>query len=88
MRRFYGDFAACYGTCWLILFGLALVTSSRIDAGVFGALGFPALALLYALFAASVRAAPADEAAFLRHEVESLRRELAARQSAATPPLA
>jgi hypothetical protein len=40
MARFYGYFAAAYGTFWLCLFVAAVVTQRRIDAGPFGFFGF------------------------------------------------
>ncbi|MCI0651934.1 MAG: hypothetical protein L0Z55_08625 [Planctomycetes bacterium] len=49
MREFYRDFAAAYGTCWLVLIGVAVLTMSRIDTGAFGLFGFPAIAFIYAL---------------------------------------
>lgn len=45
---FYKDFAAGYGTCWLIMLVLAVLTQSHINAGAFGALGFPVIGLIYA----------------------------------------
>lgn len=49
MRRFYGHFAAAYGTFWLIMMLLAVVTQSHIDAGLFGFIGFPIISLIYAV---------------------------------------
>ena len=49
VMRFYGHFAAAYGTCWLVMLSLALLTQSRINSGLFGLLGFPALAAIYAV---------------------------------------
>ena len=48
--RFYGHFAAAYGTCWLLLFLCALVTQSRINLGELGFFGFPAISAVYAYF--------------------------------------
>lgn len=48
MFRFYGYFAAAYGTCWLLLFFLALATWRNINLGAFGFFGFPALGIIYA----------------------------------------
>src|ERR1700730_7201124 len=47
--KFYGHFAAAYGTIWLLLLGLSLITRSHIDAGAFGLCGFPVIALVYVL---------------------------------------
>ena len=48
MARFYGHFAAAYGTFWFVLLCAALVSQSHIDAGAFGMIGFPLIALVYA----------------------------------------
>lgn len=49
MAKFYGHFAAAYGTMVLVLMVLSILTRSHIDAGEFGYIGFPILAFLYAL---------------------------------------
>ena len=59
MGRFYGHFAAAYGTMWLIMLLLALVTQSHIETGLFGLVGFPIIALIYA--AVRVSSAPRSE---------------------------
>ena len=46
--KFYGHFAAAYGTMWLAMLGLALITQTRINTGTFGLIGFPIIALVYA----------------------------------------
>jgi hypothetical protein len=46
--RFYGHFAAAYGSCWLLLFLVAFVTQSNINLGELGFFGFPAISLGYA----------------------------------------
>lgn len=46
--RFYEHFACAYGTIWLLMLLVALVTQSKIDAGLFGMIGFPIMALIYA----------------------------------------
>jgi len=47
--RFYGYFAAAFGSCWLLLFLLcAIVTQSRINLGEFGFLGPPAISAVCA----------------------------------------
>jgi hypothetical protein len=48
-KCFYRDFAAAYGTCWLVLVTVATVTFSDINAGMFGFLGFPLIGLVYAV---------------------------------------
>jgi hypothetical protein len=67
--KFYGHFAAAYGTIWLVLVGFALIMQSHIDAGAFGLLGFPVIALIYA----SIRIASARSP----NELELLRRRVA-----------
>ncbi|MEM9345149.1 MAG: hypothetical protein AAGB26_00900 [Planctomycetota bacterium] len=47
--RFYGHFAAAYGTLWLVMLLVAFMSQSHIDAGLFGLLGFPIIALIYAI---------------------------------------
>lgn len=46
---FWTYFTSGYGTLWLVLLGLGLVTQSHIDAGLFGLIGFPTIAVVYAL---------------------------------------
>jgi hypothetical protein len=46
--NFYKNFAAAYGTCWLILMSIALVGQTHVDAGAFGLFGFPVIGLVYA----------------------------------------
>ncbi|MCK6439007.1 MAG: hypothetical protein L6Q71_02255 [Planctomycetes bacterium] len=46
--RFYEHFACAYGTIWLVLLVVAFVTHEHIDAGMFGLVGFPIIALIYA----------------------------------------
>ncbi len=43
-------FSSAYGTCWLILLAAALITSSRINTGLFGLIGFPLVGIVYAIF--------------------------------------
>jgi hypothetical protein len=80
MQQFYFDFASVYGTCWLIMLTVAVVTTSHINAGAFGMYGFPVLGLMYATWAAIRRSetgpAVADQLESLRREVASLRHSL------------
>jgi hypothetical protein len=46
--KFYGHFAACYGTFWALMMTAAVIGQTHINAGAFGLWGFPVLALLYA----------------------------------------
>ncbi|MFN6196182.1 MAG: hypothetical protein ACK58T_42805 [Phycisphaerae bacterium] len=73
MRQFYFDFASVYGTCWLVVMTVALVTNSHVNAGPFGMYGFPFLGLVYAGWAASRRSTGRSEVA---HEIQKLRREV------------
>jgi len=78
--KFYGHFAAAYGTIWLLLLGLSLITQSHIDAGAFGLFGFPIIALVYALIRVSTDQSP-NEVWSLQQRVAQLEQELARRSS-------
>ena len=56
---FYGHFAAAYGTLWLVVVILAVLTQSHVQTGIFGVFGFPIVSLFYAI-ARTVMADPAD----------------------------
>jgi ABC-type transport system involved in cytochrome bd biosynthesis fused ATPase/permease subunit len=47
--KFYYDFAAAYGTCWLVTMLIAVVTQSYIKTGNLGVIGFPIIGVIYAL---------------------------------------
>ena len=51
--RFYGHFAAAYGTIWLI-FVLSIAFNGHAETGEFGLYGFPVIALVYALLRLSI----------------------------------
>ena len=68
MPGFYRDFAAAYGTCWLVLMTLAVVGRQHIDAGEFGFYGFLILSLLYAF----IRGPQRREEAELRERARRL----------------
>ena len=76
--KFYGHFAAAYGTIWLLLLGLALITQSHVDAGAFGFFGFPLISLVYAWIRAA-NDSPRSEVQRLRQRVAELEEELARR---------
>jgi hypothetical protein len=76
--KFYGHFAAAYGTIWLLLLGLSLITQSHIDAGPFGLCGFPIIALIYALIRIGTDQSP-NEVRWLRQRVAELEQDLARR---------
>ena len=48
--KFYGHFAAAYGSCWLLLFLCAFITQSSINLKEFGMFGLPAISAVYAYF--------------------------------------
>lgn len=77
--RFYGYFAAAYGTIWFCLMLAAVVTQSHINAGPFGLYGFPVIAFVYALLRSAGASADADETEFLRRRVQWLEEQLADR---------
>jgi hypothetical protein len=74
--KFYGHFATAYGTIWLLLIGLSLITQSHINAGAFGLFGFPIIALVYALIRIGTDQSP-TEVRWLRQRVAELEQELA-----------
>ena len=53
MFEFYKNFAAVYGTCWLVGLGCAFVIQAHVDFGEFGFYGFPAISLFCAIFMTS-----------------------------------
>ena len=55
MRKFYYDFAAAYGTLWLLMLLLAILTQSKIQLGTIGFFGFPAISLVWAVIMMSSR---------------------------------
>jgi hypothetical protein len=90
MRQFYFDFAATYGTCWLVLLAIAILTGSRVNAGEFGLYGFPVLGLLYAGCAAAWRGSHDSSGSLqidvLRREIAHLRRRTEGRGKPSTEP--
>jgi hypothetical protein len=75
MFRFYGYFAAAYGTIWFCLMLAAVVTQSHINAGAFGLYGFPVIALIYAIIRSLAASGQASELDFLRERVRRLETE-------------
>jgi hypothetical protein len=47
---FYTYFSIGYGTLWLVLLAVSVITQSRVDTRNFGLYGFPVLAAIYAFF--------------------------------------
>ena len=76
MARFYGHFAAAYGTFWLVLLGAALLSQSHIAAGEFGLFGFPIIAFIYAAIRVSSQPDSQTELRRLRDLVEKYEYEL------------
>ncbi len=82
MFRFYGHFAAAYGTIWFCLMLAAVVSQSRIDAGAFGLYGFPIIALVYAILRSLATTGQASEIKLLRKRIRRLEAELSNRTDA------
>lgn len=49
MASFFTYFTSGFGTLFLVALLVSLVTGERVDTGAFGLIGFPLLALLYAI---------------------------------------
>lgn len=79
MLRFYGYFAAAYGTFWFCLMVLAVVKQAHINAGGFGFFGFPILAFLYALLRISAAPPSDSDVEFLKERIRWLEAELVRR---------
>jgi membrane protein implicated in regulation of membrane protease activity len=75
--RFYEHFACAYGTLWLLILGLALVTHSYFNTGRFGMVGFPIISLIYAFMRRSQDRRDDDLIQSLQKEIEHLRGERA-----------
>jgi hypothetical protein len=65
---FFTYFTSAYGTLWLVVVLISLVSQSTIQTGAFGMYGFPVIALVYAI----VRAMPTPEE---QKEMERLKKE-------------
>jgi len=50
LGRFYGYFSSAYGTCFLAMFAVAIITRSQVQTGAFGVFGFPIISLIYAFY--------------------------------------
>jgi len=84
--RFYGHFAAAYGTFWFVLMLVAVLTQSNINAGLFGLIGFPLIAVVYAFLRMSGSERPVDELTELRARVARLEDEQARGPDDGEPP--
>ena len=82
MGKWWGHFAAAYGTFWAALLSLALLTQSHINTGEFGLYVVPVLCAVYATW----RKSQPDESLRLRAEVAALGARLAQYEHA--PPAA
>ena len=72
MMKFYGHFAAAYGTCWLVVLVVAFLTGSHIETGLFGLVGFPLGALAYAAFRVTASERDESSGAGRRHSAGDL----------------
>jgi hypothetical protein len=79
MSRFYGHFAAAYGTIWFCLMLFALLTTSHVNTGAFGMFGFPVIALIYAIVRSSAVSGQDSETEFLRERIRLLEAEILSR---------
>jgi hypothetical protein len=68
MGKWWGHFAAAYGTFWAALLSLALLTQSHINTAEFGLYVVPVLCAVYATW----RKSQPDESLRLRAEVAAL----------------
>ena len=46
---FWTYFTSVYGMIWLVLIGVGLLTQTHINAGLFGLIGFPMIAVIYGI---------------------------------------
>jgi len=81
---FYRDFAAAYGTCWLVMLILALVSQSNIQTGAFGVFGFPVIGLIWAFVKWGMSKSHDDRDQLLDRRIRRLERDLR-RRSEDTP---
>lgn len=72
LGRVYGHFAAAYGTCFLAAVLVALVTRQHIELGMFGMIGPPIIAVIYAWMRYGFETSILDEIRLLRVEVAKL----------------
>ena len=82
MKRWYGHFAAAYGTIWLGLLLVALMAQDHIDAGMFGLIGFPIIAAVYAFIRNGGTSREEDEIRYLHDRIRALEWELKNSQNA------
>src|SRR5262245_11525040 len=78
MLRFYGYFAAAYGTFWFVMFLCFVVTRKNVNAGEFALYGFPVMAFFYALLRSAAARDPDAEIEYLEQRIEWLEEQLAA----------
>ena len=75
----YKNFACAYGTLWLVMLSLAVLTQSHVNTGAFGLFGFPVIAIIYALIKKQKYENETDQEALIKHlqdKVYSLERQL------------
>ncbi len=76
MSRFYGHFAAAYGTIWFVMMLAAVFSQSHVNAGAFGFCGFPIIALIYAFLRSNEETSETLELIRLRDRVRDLESQL------------
>ena len=81
MIRWYGHFAAAYGTIWIALLLVAILTQDHIDAGMFGLVGFPIIAAIYAFIRHGSKSKEEAEIGYLHNRISALESELKKSQS-------
>jgi hypothetical protein len=72
---FYRDFAAAYGTCWLVMLIFSLVSQSHINTGAFGVFGFPVIGLIWAFVKLSMYKSEQDRDQMLDRRLRRLERD-------------
>lgn len=73
--RCYVHFAAAYGTFWLLIMVAAVIGQTHIDAGLFGMIGFPIIAGVYAVIRTNQPTAEGEELTRLRRQIERMERD-------------
>src|SRR5438067_94457 len=77
MLRFYGYFAAAYGTIWFCLMVYAVVARKNVQTGEFGLYRFPVIAFFYALLRSVAARDPDAEIEHLENRIDWLEDQLA-----------
>ena len=77
MRKFYYDFAAAYGTLWLLMFIIVILTQSSVKLGGFGMIGFPLISFTWAIIMRSSGKATMKNEILNDQQLEELRQKIA-----------